>query len=190
MVGKGGLAMRPPHDHQEWDMPAQRGGRRNCADSGASMVEFAIIAPVLLILLFGIFELARLGYAFSEVWTSAREGARYATTTGDSDSPGDGIPNFVDCSGIEEAALSKVVVEGLTGADVDITYYDSSGAEIANCQGGTDPASAGNIDTGTAIKVSVTASFDSVVPLIEPFFDGIVLDNEQSRTVNYGNVGT
>jgi Flp pilus assembly protein TadG len=180
--------MRRPHDQQEWEMPAQGGERRRRGESGASLVEFAIIAPILLILLFGIFELARLGYAFSEVWSAAREGARYATTTGDSDNPGDGIPNFIDCDGIESAALSRVVVEALDGADVAITYYNSAGSEIANCQGGTDPTVAGNIESGTEIKVAVTASFDSVVPLIEPFFDGINMDNEQIRTVNYGQV--
>lgn len=178
--------------------PATRGGmlndrrhRRNgmVDDRGANLVEFAIIAPVLLIVLFGVMELARLGYAFSEVWTAAREGARYATTVGDSDSPSDGVPNFVDCDGIKAAALDKVFVEALTDTDVTVEYFSPAGAALADCQLGSDPTTTGNIDPGTEIRVTVAGSFDSVVPLIEPFFEGIVLDNMQTRTVNYGFIG-
>jgi len=45
---------------------------------GQSLVEFALILPVLLIMLFGVFDFGRASYAFNAVSNAAREGARVA----------------------------------------------------------------------------------------------------------------
>lgn len=177
--------MERQYDHQGPEMSTTRSTR---GERGASLVEFALVAPILLILLFGAFELARLGYAFSEVRTAAREGARYATVVGDAD--GNGTPNFVDCAAIETAALDLVQVEAVTAADVDIVYTTPSGT-TADCQGGTPPDGYSvELESGTEVSVTVHAEFDSVVPLLEGFFEGISMDNTQVRTVNYGLLGS
>ena len=44
------------------------------------MVEFAILAPLLLLLIFGIVEMSRAMFAYTSVWSAAREGARFATS--------------------------------------------------------------------------------------------------------------
>ncbi|NNC92509.1 MAG: pilus assembly protein [Acidimicrobiia bacterium] len=64
------------HAETERTKPAARRRREN--DGGVAVVEFAIIAPVLVLLLFGIIEA---GWAFAqqlEVRHGAREGARLA----------------------------------------------------------------------------------------------------------------
>ena len=45
-----------------------------------SMVEFAIVLPILLLLVFGIIEYGRLFFAWISVENVARVGARYAST--------------------------------------------------------------------------------------------------------------
>jgi len=159
-------------------------GRR---ERGATMMEFAIISPVLLLLLFGAIELARLGFAFSEVWSAAREGARYATVFGDSDS--DGAPNYIDCDAIEDAALAKITVESVDGGDVDV-FWMAGATVVADCQGGgaPPPSATGAIDSGIEIRVEVTSTFNAVVPILDSFFDGIALDSTQNRTINYGTL--
>ncbi len=52
-------------------------GRR---DRGQALVEFAIVAVVFFMFVFGIFDMARLFQAWNTVQHSAREGARYAVT--------------------------------------------------------------------------------------------------------------
>lgn len=55
--------------------------RRTRSDRGAAMVEFAIIAPLLLLLVFGIIEFGRAYNAQNTLTHAAREGAReYAIT--------------------------------------------------------------------------------------------------------------
>ncbi len=52
--------------------------RRAEGDAGASAVEFALVAPLLLILVFGIIDLGRAYSTLNQLAASAREGARYA----------------------------------------------------------------------------------------------------------------
>jgi Flp pilus assembly protein TadG len=54
-------------------------GRRGLRDErGVAVVEFALVAPLLLILVFGIIDLGRAYAALNQIAASAREGARVA----------------------------------------------------------------------------------------------------------------
>jgi Flp pilus assembly protein TadG len=52
-------------------------GRRARGETGQSMVELAVIVPLLLLLLIGAVELGRVGYAAIEVSNAARAGVAY-----------------------------------------------------------------------------------------------------------------
>jgi Flp pilus assembly protein TadG len=153
-------------------------------EHGASLVEFAVVAPLLFLLLFGIIEFARVGHGFNTVWTAAREGARYATTVGDDD--GDGLPNYLDCDSIEEAALAKVVGMSLDTSAVKVTYSDLTGAVVADC---TLASPLADIDNGFTIEVEVLGEFNAIVPVISTFLDGIDLTSSQTRSIFKGVVG-
>lgn len=161
-------------------------------DQGASLVEFALVAPLLFLLLFGVIEVARLGHGFTTVWTAAREGARYATTVGDNDS--DGLPNYLDCASITEAALDKVVGMSLATSDVGITFSDLAGAPVADCDSATplpapSPSGSAHIDNGFGVQVEVEGTFNAIVPLLSSSLDGIDLTSSQNRSVFKGVVG-
>jgi Flp pilus assembly protein TadG len=53
-----------------------RGGLRG--DAGVAVIEFALVAPLLLILVFGIIDLGRAYSTLNQIAASAREGARFA----------------------------------------------------------------------------------------------------------------
>ena len=55
--------------------------RRN--ECGAAMVEFAVVLPVLLLLVFGIIDLGRLVYAYNNLTLAVRQGARLAAVQQD-----------------------------------------------------------------------------------------------------------
>lgn len=162
-------------------------GQVRPAERGASLAEYAIVAPLAFLLLFGVIEFSRLMYTYSQVWNAAREGARYATTVGDTD--GDGTPNYLDCDAILAAAISRAVGVELTAADLTITV-DSDGT-LADCDATTglpDPSTI-DVDSGATVTVHSEIAFDGVVPLLEQFLDGIVVESEQSRSVFKGVVG-
>jgi Flp pilus assembly protein TadG len=60
--------------------------RKGQADQGAAAVEFVLVLPVLLIVLFGIIDFGRLMYAKLELAEAAREGARAAALVSVDDS--------------------------------------------------------------------------------------------------------
>ncbi len=168
---------------------ARRGGAK---DGGASLVEFALVAPLLLLLLFGVIEFARVAHGFTTVWTAAREGARYATTVGDSD--GVNGPNYLDCAAIADAALGKVVGMSLSTGDVSITFGDLSGMPVADCDPASPlpfpfPTGSVDIDNGFSITVEVAGTFNAIVPVTSSFLDGIDLTSSQTRSIFKGVVG-
>jgi len=83
-----------------------------------SMVEFAIVLPILLLLVFGIIEYGRLFFAWISVENVARVGARYASTgqyenihcpdldSGAADADGDGAGE--NCAGLAEDAEKNI----------------------------------------------------------------------------------
>lgn len=60
--------------------PRSRGAHFARSESGASMVEFALIAPILFMFLFGIIDFGRALFQYNNLTNAAREGARFAAT--------------------------------------------------------------------------------------------------------------
>lgn len=121
---------------------------------GQGMVEFALIFPILLLLVLGIFEFGRLIFIYSATATASREAVRYGSAAGDVG----GIPHYQDCSGIRDAAKRVGVLLGLEDSDIVITYDTSSG--IQSCPPGT-------IEGGEdRIGVLVISGFQPIVPLV------------------------
>lgn len=160
-------------------------------ERGATLVEYAVVAPFLFLLLFGIVEFALLTASFTGTWTSAREGARYATTVGDS-SVTPGTPRYVDCAGIRHAARSRVTFGEPSDAQVTIAYFDPTGAQIADCDDSDLIFPAPTVPlvvSGSRVEVTITKNYDAIVPILGRFIDGVTLDSTQSRSIFQGVVG-
>src|SRR5512134_1705578 len=76
-----------------------------------AMVEFAIVLPILLLLLYGLLETGRLLFIYSSIVTATRQASRYGSATGQgSDYTAEGgpnnssVPRYQDCYGIRRAA--------------------------------------------------------------------------------------
>lgn len=151
------------------------------AERGATVVEFAIVAPLLFLLIFGVIEFGRAIATYTSVYTVAREGARFATTLGDRNS--DGLPNFVDCEEIRSAARARAVLVTLEDEDINITYDSGPGSpQLADCQGGTEPSS-DEIVSGSRITVTANAEFRSPIPIISNVIGTLEPTSRQSRSI-------
>jgi Flp pilus assembly protein TadG len=109
---------------------------------GQALVEFALVIPILLILVVVIFDLSRAVYYTSVVHNAAREGARF------------GIIHPDDAVGMEDAAKEYAIGLGLA----DTTVTAGLGA----------PEHMGGIDNPT-VKVTVRYSFKPATPLVNQF---------------------
>lgn len=93
-----------------------------------AITEFAIVLPILLVMLLGILEVGRLIYIYAVINNASRDGSRYASAVGVDDS---GLYNkFEYCQGIVDAASRfayfvplTITIEYDTGPNT--TVYDS-----------------------------------------------------------------
>lgn len=144
------------------------------------LVEFALVLPVVLLIIMGIIAFAHLIFVYTISVAASREAARYGAAVGNN---ADGVPYFQDCEGMREAAQRIGRFAGIAVADVDIRYENSSsGALFGNCPvGGTG---AGNVNLGDRVVIEITTHYQPLIPLLNlPTYDII---STSRRTVLRG----
>jgi Flp pilus assembly protein TadG len=162
-----------------WEARSKRGLRD---DHGANLVEFALVMPLLLLLIFGTFEFGRLIATQVALNSAAREGARFGTTIGDRNL--DGVPNFADCDEIREVAKQRAVMAKIDDSDIEVFYDKGEGTPVyADCQPAGIPPAADTVATGDRLTVVVRGTFTSNVPLISLILNDIGFEAKQSRTI-------
>ncbi|GLI38928.1 hypothetical protein GHYDROH2_24290 [Geobacter hydrogenophilus] len=111
------------------------------------MVEFALVLPLLMLLVFGMVEFGRAMYIKNMLNNAARAGARAAVVT----------PNLAQNLSYSFAArgtdaIQQTIYDGLQ-------YVDKNTATANLAVTGNNPARSGDI-----VTISVTCNFNSVVP--------------------------
>ncbi len=137
------------------------------------MVEFALVLPILMVIIFGLMEMGRLLLAYSSVTTATRQGARYGSTIGDN---GSGTPRYLDCDGIKAEALRAGRWGGLTASDITVTYYSTSSG-TKTCA----TVTASDIGWGDRVEVQAVMTFSTIVPLVG--IPDIDIISSSSRTI-------
>jgi hypothetical protein len=129
-----------------------------------SIVEFALVLPVLLLVMFLIIEFGRLLFFYAVVTTSAREAARYGGAAGDI---GLGeIDKYRDCDGIRSAALRMGNLIGMQAVDSDITIRYDEGPGTSELGATCPPGGYGpELELGDRLVITTTATFEPIVPL-------------------------
>jgi uncharacterized repeat protein (TIGR01451 family) len=154
-----------------------------------AMVEFALVLPILLLILFGMMETGRLLFIYASTVSAARQAARYASATGIN--PVNSKPYYKDCAGIQSAADRLSFLVNFTSVEVgydggpinasggvntaDTSYRPYVNATASTC-GSTIIA-----DNGDRVTVRVTAQWEPLVPLVplRPF----VITSTSERTI-------
>lgn len=137
-----------------------------------AMLEFALVLPLLLLILYGIVEFGRLIFMYSSLVTASREGARYGAASG---GLGSDLQHYQDCEGIETAAKRAAILMSLDGEDQILISYDRMNT-ITNAfeTFSEDCPPPRSVQLGDRIIVEVSAEFVPLLPLVnindgEPF---------------------
>lgn len=125
------------------------------------MVEFALIMPLLLVLMFGIIEVGRLLFIKIVVSSTSREAARYGTAIGLSPS---GVPFYRDCAGIRGAAKRVGVLIGLPDNQITVSYLHTDNTQYGACAVGTTMGPPSD-KLGDQISVSTWVNYRPILPL-------------------------
>lgn len=132
---------------------------------GQALVEFALLLPILLLLVLGVIEFGRIFLLYTEASNAAREAARYGVAAGDSPNS---IARFLDCAEIRQAALDTTVLSDFTPIEDNIEIaYDKPFGNSTKIVGFCDDGLAENdIQQGYRIVVTVTATFEPILPIL------------------------
>jgi hypothetical protein len=141
-----------------------------------AMVEFAIVLPLLMLLLYGLLEAGRILFLYSTVVTASRQAVRYGSTTG---AGTNGVFRYQDCAGIKNAA-SRVAFLGPFDT-ITIEYDTGPGySPFDTCDGTTDNISL--VGNSNRVVVTVSEPFTPIIPLIVPITPRIITA-KSARTI-------
>lgn len=153
---------------------------------GQNIVEFAFIAPLLLLLIFGIIDIARLIHAHVTVGNAARQAVRFAITG----------QRLRDDSGQVISRTVSIIdrgVDSLTGLplteteDREVGGFHQVTLNSRTSQGVNQPGEPG--DPGDYVEVTVYYRIDMLTPLVNVIFPGVLVSGfERSINENWGAV--
>ncbi|MEW5869671.1 MAG: Ig-like domain-containing protein [Chloroflexota bacterium] len=150
-------------------------GNKQPKQKAQGMVEFALVLPLLLLLMFGIIEAGRLMFIYAQVSTASREGARYGSAAG---RPAGGAIYYADCAGIRAAAVRVAVMSGVSTGNIAIHYDHGPGTSIFfnGC-----PPPADSVHLGDRVVVTVSGSFQPLLGIVN--MPVIPITSRTARTI-------
>lgn len=145
---------------------------------GQALVEFALILPILVLLLVGVLDFGRAIYAYNTVNNAARQGARLA---------------IVDqtVTHIQERAASEATNLGIDPGDVMVDFRDlSTPDDPGSCDGAVagDDNNLGSIVFCVAV-VTVPYDYTAATPLIGNLVGTLTLEGESQFKVDFNCEG-
>ena len=143
-------------------------------EKAQGLVEFSLVLPLLMMLIFGIIEFGRLLFVYSAVTTASREAARYGSAAGEVTA---GTLRFMDCAGIEAAARRVGILADISAVNIS---YDS-GPGTATISGGCPPAPDEIIGGRHRVVVQVSAEYQPLVPLVG--LESFSINSQSARTI-------
>lgn len=163
---------------------------------GQALVEFALVAPIFLLMLFSVIEFGRAVYTVHALNNAAREGARYAIVHGAESGcpsgpmPG-GLPNYCDPTGsnVKERVHDYAWAVIDTGAEFPVTVCWFAGAPVedanlcpvANAGGKYGD---GTNERGQTVQVSVGYTFHLLIGADIPL-PAFTLQGSSTLVVNH-----
>lgn len=143
--------------------------RRN---RGQSLVEFALVVPLFILMLFGLIDLGRYVYATNAMNQATREAARVGSVQGWAQ----------DCGG---ASSRTVCIQNTTNGrmvGVPTTTVSSSCSRTV----GTGPitVTADNCQPGDVLSVQASTSFSMLTPVIGQMLGTVTVHGQAQITVN------
>jgi len=140
------------------------------ATSGQALAEFALIAPLFFLILFGIIEGGRFIFYYEVLNNATREGARYAIVNG---------ANTIGCSTGPSAPGTTSCDP--TGADV-IRVVRSNAFGIPPASVSVTPTWAPDNGRGSTVTIGATYSYRTLIPLVP--LPAITVAAESNLVVN------
>jgi Flp pilus assembly protein TadG len=154
------------------------GSGREGRSRGQGLVEFALVFPVIALLLFGVLDLGRAVFAYNTIANAARQGARVAIVNQILISPDCAVskpvedPNNPHWS-IKTCAANAATSLGVTAADVSVTYSKPAGTALVCAP----------LNVGCIATVTVRYSYSPMTPIFSSIFPSMAMNSTSQMPV-------
>ncbi len=132
------------------------------ASEGVALVEFALVVPVLVLLLVGILDTGRAVNAYVTISNASREGARYAALN----------PTAAPAAIKSSAVVPHAQQLDATSIAVSVTYSGSVSSTACPVPTTTAPPASSPSPTTIPVRVDVTYPWSAATFFIGQFFGG------------------
>jgi Flp pilus assembly protein TadG len=135
---------------------------RPAREGGASAVEFALIVPVLLMLVFGIIGFGIIFAQQLSLGNSARQAARYGAVDG---------PSCADIITQAQGGLANTLAMNVSAVSVKVKRAAAAPADWTSglCTGTTEACAGSGITDNIYVQTQYTSTM--IVPFVQPSFD-------------------
>lgn len=151
-------------------------------ENAQTMVEFALVFPIVLLLTYGIIEIGRAVFIYSAVTSASREGARYGAAAGYVNST---TRYYMDCTGIRTAIRKSAILTPITDDEISVWYDQGPGTgkfPSSNiCPSGVTRYSQDLIKLGDRIVVHLEVPYVPIIKFLN--FGGFTIRAENGRTI-------
>jgi uncharacterized repeat protein (TIGR01451 family) len=144
--------------------------KRRQKERGQTLVEFALILPVLLMLIIGIFEFGRIIFLYANLFNAAREGARY------------GLINPQDYQGILRHSQERVTLAEVNDGHLSVSM-DTGPDSDDSCTMAPDETCQAYAVVGNRVIVGINYVISPITPFFEPIIGDLNLNTSAARTI-------
>jgi hypothetical protein len=137
---------------------------------GQSMLEFSMVLPILMLVIFGLLEVGRAVFMYAAVINASREAVRYATAYGVDES---NVLHYQNCAEIRNTAKrvgfllplkdDNIVIKYDTGPDPDTGVVP---APFASCDPGESVDTGVEMNCGDRVVVTITYDYHPMVTFV------------------------
>lgn len=143
---------------------------------GQGLVEFALVMPILLFMIMGIFDFSRLFITYAVTSNSLRTALRLAEVRGSNAND----PEYANCGAMRAIANNVVFANAPT---VTIFYRKANAPTTTYTCNTSKYTPISNIDTGDMLNISVDTTVRFITPIISNLWPTISLRMSGQRTI-------
>jgi Flp pilus assembly protein TadG len=146
--------------------------RRGRSTSGQTLVEFAIVLPIVVLVLLGLVDLGRAVYSYNTLAQSARQASRLAIVN-------------QNVTNVRNEAIAAAPTLGLTSTDIDVCFKTTDSAQADCSSPGTDDCPQSTRVIGCLAIVKTHISYAPMTPFISLIWTSIPLSSTSVETIEY-----
>ena len=160
---------------------------------GQGLAEFALVLPIIVLLLVAVFDIGRGVYAYNSITNAARQGARVAvvnqlypadsvTTCNENMPVEDSNPTGSPTWSARACAAASATSLGIRPSQVSVAYAAPSGVPLV-CPSSPSPSSSAPFHVGCLVTVTVAYQWSPLTPIIANFLGPITMRGTSSMPI-------